>query len=142
MSRTSSLGGGVSATDIGVRQVFEKSITATTNAGATTLGTITTQACVIESIIIYTNAALEANTTCAVTGGAGAVTFIGTGMATAANLATDGNQVAWTGAGTGTVRLAAGKTIITTLADGAGAASDLVFIITYYSSSANGGTIV
>lgn len=127
-----------SATDIGVRQVFEKAITAATNAGATTLGTITTQACVVESIVIYTNAALQASTTCAVTGGAGAVTFIDAGTATAANLAADGNQVAWTGA----VRLAATKTIITTLTGGAGAASNLVFIITYYSSSANGGTIV
>lgn len=128
----------VSATDKGVRQIFEKTITAATNAGATVLGTITTQACMIESIVIYTNAALEANTTCAVTGGAGAVTFIDAGAATAQALTADGNQVAWTGA----VRLAATKTIITTLSGGAGAASDLVFIITYYSSSANGGTIV
>ena len=128
----------ITATDKGVRQVFEKAIVAATNSGANTLGTVTTQACTIESIVIYTNAALEANTTCAVTGGAGAVTFIDAGTATAANLADDGNQVSWTGA----VRLAATKTIITTLAGGAGAASNLVFVITYYSSSASGGTIV
>lgn len=39
------------------------------------------------------------------------------------------------------MRLAVGKTIITTLSGGASTAADMTFIITYYSSSADGGTI-
>ena len=131
-----------SVSNIGIRQVFEKAITSATNAGAVTLGTVTTQSCIIESIIIQTNAALEANTTCAVTGAAGVITFIDSGIANATNLSAADKQVAWSGGGSGVVHLNATKTIITTLAGGAGAASNLTFIITYYSSSANGGTII
>lgn len=135
------LSGGVLAvnTTVGTRQVFEKSITVAANAGATTVGTVTTQACVIESIIIHADAAQTADlTSCAVTGGASsAVTFIDSGTATQANLNATDKQVAWTGA----VRLAATKTIVITPAGTGATALDLTIIVTYYSSSANGGTI-
>lgn len=135
---------GMAATDKGVRQVFEKSITANANAGATVVGTVATQACVIESVIIYadTNGALPASTTAATTDGlagvAGAITFLDASVALTANLDTAGDQVVWT---TGGVRLAVGYQIITTLAGGGANPTDLTFVITYYSSAANGGTI-
>jgi len=133
----------IAATDIGVRQVFEKTITANANSGAQILGTITTQACVIESIITHANAALPAGTTCPVTGAAGVITFIDAGVAIAATLNAADTQVSWTSGGSGgAVRLAATKTIITTLTGGGANPTNLTFIITYYSSSANGGTIV
>ncbi len=137
MSRTSSLGG--STTDVGIRQVFKKSITVAANAGATTVGTVTTQSCLIESIIVHADAAQTADlTACPVTGGASsAVTFIDSGVATQANLNAADKQVAWTGA----VRLAATKTIVITPAGTGATALDLTVIVTYYSSSANGGTI-
>lgn len=128
-----------SATDIGVRQVFEKSITVAANAGATTVGTVTTQACVIESIIIHADAAQTTDlTTCAVTGAAGSVTFIPTSIATQANLDTADNQVS---TGIISVRLAATKTIVITPVGTGATALDLTVVVTYYSSSANGGTI-
>ena len=137
-----------STTDIGVRQVFEKAITTNANAGATVVGTVANQACVIESIIIYAdaNGALPASTTAATTDGlagvAGAITFLDAGLALTANLDTAGDQVSWTSGGSGgAVRLAVGYQIITTLAGGGANPTDLTFIITYYSSSTNGGTI-
>ncbi len=144
------LSGGVTAVNsvVGVRQVFEKSITANADAGATIVGTVATQSCVIESIIIYadTNGALPASTTAATTDGlagvAGAVTFLDAGLALTANLDTAGDQVSWTAGGSGgAVRLAVGYQIITTLAGGGANPTDLTFVITYYSSAANGGTI-
>ncbi len=132
----------MAATDIGVRQVFEKTITANADSGPQILGTITTQACVIESIIIHANAALPVGTTCPVTGAAGVITFIDAGVAIAATLNAADTQVSWTSGGSGgVVRLAAAKTIITTLAGGGANPTNITFIITYYSSSANGGTI-
>jgi len=132
----------IAATDIGVRQVHEITITANANSGAQILGTITTQACVIESIITHANAALPAGTTCPVTGAAGVISFIDAGMAIAATLNAADTQVAWTSGGSGgAVRLAATKTIITTLTGGGANPTNITFIITYYSSSANGGTI-
>jgi len=129
----------IAATDIGVRQVFEKSITVAANAGATTVGTITTQACVIESIINHADAAQTADlTSCAITGGAsGVITFIDAATAIRENLDAADKQVTRKGA----VRLAATKTIVITPVGTGATALDLTIIITYYSSSANGGTI-
>jgi hypothetical protein len=134
------LSGGVSAvnTSVGRRQVFEKTITAAANSGSNTIGTVSTQSCVIESIIIHANAAQTANlTSCAVTGATGVITFIDAGVAIQSNLDATDKQLWWTGA----VRLAATKTIVTNLVGAASTAVNLTFIVTYYSSSANGGTI-
>ena len=137
MSRTSS---GIATTDIGVRQVFEKSITVAANAGATTVGTITSQACTIESITIHADTGQTVNlTTCAVTGGtSGVIIFISTTDATQANLDAADKQVTWVGV----VRLATNDTIVITPVGTGATALDLTIIVTYYSSSADGGTIV
>ena len=136
------LSGGVAAanTVVGRRQVFAKAITVAANAGATTIGTITTQPCIIESIIIHANTAQTANlTSCAVTGGASnIITFINAAIAIQANLDAIDKQVSWTGS----VRLGATKTIVITPVGIAATALDLTIIITYYSSAVSGGYIV
>ena len=136
------LSGGVTVVDrvAGKRQVFVKAITVAANAGATVVGTITTQPCVIESITIHANTAQTANlTSCAVTGGAsGIITFINAAIAIQANLDTIDKQVSWTGS----VRLGATKTIVITLVGIAATALDLTIIITYYSSAVSGGYII
>jgi len=116
----------------GVPQVIEVSITAAANAGLTTVATITTQPCVIDSIVIHADAAQTANmTTCAVKGGASqVVTFISTTDATQANLNAADKQVSWVGA----VRLAATKTIIIDLQGTGVTAVDLTIVITYHAS--------
>ncbi len=132
------LSGGVTVVDrvVGKRQVFTKAITIAANAGATTIGTITTQPCVIESIIVHANTAQTANlTSCAVTGGASnVVTFINTATATQGNLDAIDKQVAWTGA----VRLAATKTIVMTLVGTGAAATDMTVTIEYEACVAGG----
>ncbi len=129
----------MTSTDVGVRQVFEKSITVAANAGATTVGTVTTQACIIKSIIIHADAAQTSDLkSCPVTGGTnGVVTFLDSGTATQTNLNAADKQVAWVGA----VRFVVNETIVITPSGTGATALDLTVIITYYSSSANGGTI-
>ncbi len=125
---------------VGARQVFIKAITVAANSGATTVGTITTQPCVIESIIIHANTAqTTALISCAITGGASnIVTFLSTAIAIQANLDAIDKQVSWIGS----VRLGTGKTIVITPAGTAATALDLTIIIIYYSSSTPGGYIV
>ena len=128
----------LAATKAGKLQIFEKSITAALDAGVTTVGTITTQPCLIESVVIHADAAPHADmTTCAVEGGVDqVVTFIGTDDATEANLSVADKQVGWTGA----VRFAATK-VITIDLQGVGAnAADLTVIIGYR-ACADGGYI-
>jgi len=136
------LSGGVTVVDrvAGKRQVFVKAITVAANAGATTIGTITNQPCVIESTIIHANTAQTADlTSCAVTGGASnIITFINAAIAIQANLDAIDKQVAWIGS----VRLGATKTIVITPVGIAATALDLTIIITYYSSAVSGGYIV
>jgi len=136
------LSGGVTVVDrvAGKKQVFVKAITVAANAGATTIGTITTQPCIIESIIIHANTGQTANlTSCAVTGGASnIITFINAAIAIQANLDAIDKQVTWTGS----VRLGATKTIVITPVGIDATALDLTIIITYYSSAVSGGYIV
>lgn len=117
-------------------RVLEVSITAAANAGVTTVATVATQPCQIESIVIHADAAQTANmTTCAVLGGVGqVVTFIGTADATQANLNAADKQVGWTGA----VRLAATKTIVINLVGTGAAAVDLTIVIKYRACVAGG----
>lgn len=116
----------------GVPQVIEVSITAAANAGLTTVATITTQPCVIGSIVIHADAAQTADmTTCAVKGGASqVVTFISTTDATQANLNAADKQVSWVGA----VRLAATKTIVIDLQGTGVTAVDLTISVTYHAA--------
>lgn len=118
-------------------RILEVSITAAANAGVTTVATVATQPCQIESIVIHADAAQTGDmTTCAVKGGAGqAITFISTTDATQANLNAADKQVAWTGA----VRLAATKTIIIDLQGTGATAVDLTIVIKYRACVAGGG---
>ena len=126
----------VAPTSVGNSQVLEVSITSAANAGDVTVATVTTQPCIIDSIIIHADAAQTADmTTCAITGGASKViTFIGTNDATQANLDAADKQVAWTGA----VRLAATKTIVISLPGTGATAVDLTISITYHAALSGG----
>lgn len=114
---------------VGVKNIIEVSITSAANAGLVTVATVTTQPCLIKSVVIHADAAQTADmTTCAVTGGVGqVVTFVGTGDATQANLNAADKQVAWTGA----VRLAATKLIQINLLGTGVTAVDLTITIEY-----------
>jgi len=123
----------------GKPQIFEKSITAALNAGVTTVATITDQPCAIEGIVIHADTGAHADmTTCAVKGGGSQViTFIGTDLATEANLDTADDQVAWTGL----VRLAAAKTIVIDLQGSGANAADLTVVVRFR-ACADGGYLV
>ena len=126
--------GGIDAVNrkMGRTQIKEVSITAAANAGLTTVATITTQPCLIKSVVIHADAAQTADmTTCAVEGGTGQVVeFIGTTAATQANLDAADKQVSMTPAD-GAVRLVATKTITIDLQGTGATAVDLTVIIEY-----------
>ena len=111
-------------------QAIEVSVISAANAGAVTLATVTTQPCVIDSIVIHADTASQADlTSCAVTGGAAnVVIFLTAAEAAVANLDAVDEQVGWTGA----VRLAATKLIVMTLAGTGVTAVDLTVTITYH----------
>jgi hypothetical protein len=115
--------------EYGVTQIMEFSITAAANAGVTTVATITTQPCMIESIVIHADAAQTGDmTSCAIEGGASQVVeFIGAAEAIQANLDAADKQVSWAGA----VRLAATKTITIDLQGTGATAVDLTITIKY-----------
>ncbi len=119
----------VAPTVMGRSQILEVPITAAANGGITTVATVTTQPCLIESVVIHADAAQTGDmTTCAVEGGVGQVVeFIGVGDATQANLDAADKQVAWTGA----VRLAATKIIYIDLQGTGATAVDLTITIKY-----------
>lgn len=128
--------GYVSPKVVGRRQVLEVSVTSAANGGDLTLATVTTQPCVIESIIIHADSAAQTDlTSAAVTGGAAkVVTFINAIDAAKVNIDAVDEQVAWTGA----VRLAATKTIIISLVGTGVTPVDLTVTISYY-ACINGG---
>jgi len=121
---------------VGETQIIEVAVTSDLNIGDVTLATVTTQPCLIKSIIIHANTAAHADmTTCAVTGGASKViTFIDAATATEANLDAIDKQVAWTGA----VRLSATKTIVITLVGVGANHADLTVTIEYEACIAGG----
>lgn len=135
------LSGGISAVNrvAGKTQVFVKSITSAANAGDVTIATITTQPCIIDSIIIHADTAAQTDlTSAAISGGASKViTFIDATDAAKANIDAVDEQVAWTGA----VRLAAAKTIVMSLVGGGATVVDLTVIITFH-SEVDGGYLV
>lgn len=121
---------------MGRSQIFEKSITSAANAGDITVATITTQPCLIESVVIHADTAQTADmTSCGVFGGAGKViTFISANDATQANLDAADKQVAWVGA----VRLAATKTIVISLVGTGATAVDLTIVVKYRACASGG----
>lgn len=120
----------------GRRQVLEVSVVSAANVGDVTLATVTTQPCIIESIVIHADTASQTDlTSAAVTGGTSKViTFIDATDAAASNIDAVDEQVAWTGI----VRLAATKTIIMTLVGTGATPVDLTVTITYFAAVANG----
>lgn len=126
-------------TDKGKTQVIEVSITAAANAGVTTVATITTQPCVIESIVVHADAAQTGDlTSIAVKGGASQVVqFISASVGAQANLDAADKQVAWTGV----ARFAATKTIIIDL-QGTGATALNLTVTIVYRAAVDGGTLV
>jgi len=124
------------ATGPGSKQIIEVSITAAANAGVTTVATVTTQPCLIKSIVVHADASQTANmTSCAVEGGVNqVVTFIDTATAVRANLDAADKQVSWFGA----VRLAATKIIYIDLQGTDSGAVDLTVTIEY-EACVNGG---
>ena len=104
-------------------QVFTKQITSAANAADVTVATITTQPCLIESIVVRSNGATTADlTSIGVYGGASkVVTFLTAVEGVRANIAAEDQQIFWSGA----VTLAATKTIVITLTGGGATAVDL-----------------
>lgn len=113
----------------GKTKLLEVSITAAANATSTTVATVTTQPCLIKSLVIHADTTQTVDmTSCAVEGGVGQVVeFIGVGDAIQANLSAADEQVYWTGA----VRLAAGKLIYIDLQGTGATAVDLTIAIEY-----------
>jgi hypothetical protein len=124
-------------TDLGRIQVKTISVTAAANAAAdTVLGTVTTQGCIIQGIVIHADAAQTADlTSCPVHGGASKVlTFISSTDAIQANLDAENKQLGWDGE----VYLPTGSTIVM-VHNGTGATVlDLTATIRYV-SAVNGG---
>lgn len=130
-SRTAAYGRGV-----GVKQILEVSVTSAANAGDVTLATVTTQPCLIKSVVVHADTAAQADlTSAAVAGGAAkVVTFLSATDAAVANLNAVDEQVAWTGA----VRFAATKTIVISLVGTGVTPVDLTVTIEYESCVAGG----
>jgi hypothetical protein len=118
---------------VGVKQYKTISVTAAANAAAdTTLGTVTTQGCIIEDVVIHADAAQTAElTSCPVLGGAAkCITFIAAVDAIQANLDAENKQVAWQTDG-GSVYLPASATIVMEHNGTGATALDLTVIIGY-----------
>jgi hypothetical protein len=135
--KTFVLKGDVATTNVGNTQVKTIAVTTAANAAAdTTLGTVTTQGCIIQGIVIHANTAQTANlTSCPVHGGAAKVlTFINAATAIQANLDAENKQRGWDGE----VYLPIGSTIVM-VHNGTGAAAlDLTATIRYV-AVVNGG---
>ncbi len=124
-------------------KTFEKAVINNTSNGSQdiVLATATTQACIIESVIIHAIAAQPAQmTSCAIYAGAGKViTCIDSATAILANLNAEDKQILWTGTN-GAFRLATGKTIVMTLVGTGVAATNMVVSISYRAAT-SGGTL-
>ncbi len=121
---------------VGVTKILEVSVTIAANATATTIATITTQPCLIKSIVVHADASQTGDlTSLNVKGGASnVITFINDATAIQGNLDAADKQVAWTG----TVRLAATKTITIDPTGTGATALDLTVTIEYEACVAGG----
>ena len=120
----------------GVLQCEEFSVTSAANAGVTTFATVTTQGCLIKSIVLHSDGATTADlTSAAIKGGAGQVVeFISAASAAKANIDAADEQVNYTGA----VWLPATQTLAIDL-QGTGATAVDFTIVVEYCSSVDGG---
>lgn len=121
----------------GRTQVLVEAVTSAANAGNVVLTTVTTQPCLIDTVIIHAVTAQTADlTSCAVYAGASEVlTLIDAGNATQAALDAIDKQVSETDLG---IRLAAGKTITMTLV-GSGATAVNLIVTIVYKAEVSGG---
>jgi len=133
------LSGPQSPIGTGVTQIKEFSVTAAANAGVTTVATITDQPVLIKSVVLHSDGATTSDlTSAAVKGGASQVVeFISAAAAVQASLDAADKQVAWTGS----VRLAATKTIAIDL-QGTGATATDFTVTIEYESAIDGGYMV
>lgn len=122
--------------EAGKTQISRKQITSAANAGDVTVATISTQPCLIKSIVLRANAAITADlTSAAIYGGAGkVVTFIDAASGARANIAATDKQVFWVGA----VAFGTGKTIVITLT-GTGATAVNFQVTIEYEAAEDGG---
>jgi len=113
----------------GITKIKEISVTAAANAGLTTLATITTQPCLIKSIVLHSDGATTADlTSAAIKGGASQIKeFISAATAAKANIDAANEQVSWTGA----ARLPATTTIVMDLQGTGATAVDFTVTIEY-----------
>lgn len=136
-SRAVYIKGDDTTTDVGKTQVKTISVTAAANAAAdTTLGTVTTQGCIIKGVVIHADAAQTANlTSCPVHGGAAKVlTFIDAATAIQASLDAENKQVKYEGE----IYLPTGSTLVM-VHNGSGAAALNLTVTVRYVSIVNGG---
>lgn len=136
-SRAVYIKGDDTTTDVGKTQVKTISVTAAANAAAdTTLGTVTTQGCIIQGVVIHADAAQTADlTSCPVHGGAAKVlTFIDAATAIQASLDAENKQLGWDGE----VYLPTGSTIVM-VHNGSGATALELTVTIRYVSVVNGG---
>jgi hypothetical protein len=119
-------------------QVFKKAVNAAANAGAVTLGTITNQSCMIESVVLKAVTASQVDlTSINIKGGSGGVVvFFSDVEGAVGNLDTVDEQISWTGA----VELGVGKTLIANLT-GVGATPVNLLVTVKYFSCTDGGYI-
>jgi hypothetical protein len=113
----------------GAIQMFTKNITSAANAGDVTVATITTQACLIKSIVVKANAAQTADLGSIIIAGGTSkvVTFIDIVTGVQGNIAATDQQVSWVGA----AALDATDTIVITLAGSGATAVDLQVTVEY-----------
>ena len=133
------ISGNINAVDrvAGKTNVKTISVTAAANAAAdTTLGTVTTQGCIIQGVVIHADAPQTAHlTSCPVHGGASEVlTFISSADAIRANLDAENKQVGWDGE----VYLPTGSTIVM-VHNGSGTDALNLTVTIRYMSTVNGG---
>ena len=124
---------------VGKHQIFTKAITSAANAGDVTVATITTQACLIESVVVHSDGATTVDlTNIGVYGGASkVVTLITTVQGAKANIDVQDEQVSWTGS----VYLPTNATIVITLT-GTGATAVDLNVVVKYQACVNGGYLV
>ncbi|MFA5396795.1 MAG: hypothetical protein WC346_12380 [Methanogenium sp.] len=122
----------------GKTQIFTKNITANSDAGVTTVGTITTQSCLIKRIVLISNGATTADlTSAAIKGGASqALELISAATAAKANIDAVDEQVSFSGAAV----LNDTDTVIIDLQGGGSTPVDLTVIVEYC-ACVNGGYI-
>ena len=125
--------------EYGVTQIKEISVTAAANATVTTIATVTTQPCLIKSVVLHSDGVTTTDlTSAAIKGGAAQVVeFISAATAAKANIDVANEQVSWTGA----VRLPATTTVAIDL-QGTGATAVDFTVTIEYMACVDGGYLV